>query len=110
MLPLYDRMPVILPAAEYDQWLDCQRQDAEPLHAILRPYPGDDLLAYPVSTRVNNPANETLECLAPGTLKRSEAGKRARRCGGQSAGDRTGAVVSAISCATATGVIAVDSS
>jgi putative SOS response-associated peptidase YedK len=65
MLPLYDRMPVILPAAEYDQWLDCQRQDAEPLHAILRPYPGDDLLAYPVSTRVNNPANEALEYLAP---------------------------------------------
>jgi putative SOS response-associated peptidase YedK len=65
MRPLHDRMPVILSAAEYDQWLDCHGQDVEPLHAILRPYPGDDLIAYPVSTRVNNPANETPECLAP---------------------------------------------
>jgi len=37
----------------------------EPLHAILRPYPGDALIAYPVSTRVNNPAHETPECRAP---------------------------------------------
>jgi hypothetical protein len=41
--------------------------------------------------------------------KRSEAGKRSRSGGGQSAGDRMEVVVSAISCATATGVIAVDS-
>jgi putative SOS response-associated peptidase YedK len=59
-------MPVILPAAAYDQWLDCTVQEVvEPLQAILRPYPGDDLIAYAVSTRVNRPASETPEYLAP---------------------------------------------
>jgi putative SOS response-associated peptidase YedK len=65
MRPLHDRMPVILSAPEYDQWLECRGQDTEHLQAILRPYPGDDLITYPVSTRVNNPMNETPECLIP---------------------------------------------
>ena len=65
MRPLHDRMPVIVSVAEYDQWLDCRGQDTEHLHEMLRPYPGEDLIAYPVSKRVNNPANETPECLAP---------------------------------------------
>jgi putative SOS response-associated peptidase YedK len=65
MRPLHDRMPVILPVEEYDQWLDCRGQDVDSLQAILRSYPGDDLVAYQVSTRVNNPANETPECRAP---------------------------------------------
>ena len=66
MRPLHHRMPVILPAAAYDQWLDCTVQEVvEPLQAILRPYPGDDLIAYAVSTRVNNPTNDSLECIAP---------------------------------------------
>jgi putative SOS response-associated peptidase YedK len=65
MRPLHDRMPVILSAAEYDQWLECRGQDVELLQTILRPYPGDDFIAYPVSTRVNNPAIETPECRAP---------------------------------------------
>jgi len=78
MLPLYDRMPVILPAAEYDQWLDCRGQDTEHLHEMLRPYPGEDLIAYPVSKRVNNPANETPECLAPWNPQ-TERGRKAVR-------------------------------
>jgi putative SOS response-associated peptidase YedK len=45
MRPLHDRMPVILPTGNYDQWLDCRGQDVEPLQAILRPYPGADLIA-----------------------------------------------------------------
>jgi len=65
MSPLHDRMPVILSAAEYDQWLDCRGQDVKSLQAILRPYPGDDLIAYPVSMRVNNPAHDAAECLIP---------------------------------------------
>jgi putative SOS response-associated peptidase YedK len=65
MRPLHDRMPVILSAAEYDQWLDSRGQDVKPLQAILCPYPGDDLIAYPVSTRVNNPAHDSPECVTP---------------------------------------------
>jgi putative SOS response-associated peptidase YedK len=65
MRPLHDRMPVILPVGEYDQWLDCRVQDVEPLQAILRPYPGEDLIAYRVSLRVNNPAHDSPECVTP---------------------------------------------
>ena len=64
MRPLHDRMPVILPVGEYDDWLDCRGQDAEPLQVILRPSPGDDLIAYPVSMRVNNPMNDSPESIA----------------------------------------------
>jgi len=41
--------------ADYDQWLDCCGQGVEPLRAILCPCLGDDFLAYPVSTLVDNP-------------------------------------------------------
>lgn len=65
MRPLHPRIPVILRVGAYDQWLDWDGQDIEPLQAILRPYPGDNLITYPVSTRVNNPANNSPNCLAP---------------------------------------------
>ena len=33
--------------------------------SFLRPYASEEMEAYPVSTRVNNPANDALACLAP---------------------------------------------
>jgi putative SOS response-associated peptidase YedK len=59
------RKPVILPTKDYDQWPDYSVQELEPLLAILRPYPGEDLIAHPVSTRVNNPANDSSRCVLP---------------------------------------------
>jgi putative SOS response-associated peptidase YedK len=52
--PLHDRMPVILAPGHYDQWLDTSRDPA----ALIRPYTGDDLVTWPVSTRVNKPEND----------------------------------------------------
>jgi putative SOS response-associated peptidase YedK len=63
--PIHNRMPVILPPASYDQWLDPTVQQAAPLTALLRPYPGEELLAYPVSTLVNNPRHDAPDCLEP---------------------------------------------
>jgi len=40
-------------------------QDVEQLQAALRPYPGDDRVAHRVSTRVNRPAHDTPEYIAP---------------------------------------------
>jgi len=62
---LHDRMPVILPASAYGLWLDPTMRDVGPLQALLTPYPAAEMIAHPVSTRVNNPANETPECIAP---------------------------------------------
>jgi putative SOS response-associated peptidase YedK len=64
MEPIHDRMPVILTGAERARWLD-PRTPAEELGGMMRPYPGADLEAYPVSTLVNNPIHDAEECLAP---------------------------------------------
>lgn len=62
---IHDRMPVILPSMEYGLWLDPAVQDIERLHALLRPYPEDEMLAYPVGTQVNNPAKDGPDLVAP---------------------------------------------
>ncbi len=61
---LHDRMPLILPAETYDCWLHRDTPAAK-LQALLQPYPATDLVTYPVSTIVNNPVNDTPECLQP---------------------------------------------
>ena len=62
---IHDRMPVILPRAEYGLWLDPTFQNVELLQDVLRPYSDDEMVAYPVSTQVNNPANDSPDLLAP---------------------------------------------
>jgi putative SOS response-associated peptidase YedK len=37
MMPIHDRMPAILPANDYDEWLDPANTDTETLRALLRP-------------------------------------------------------------------------
>ncbi len=65
MAPIHNRMPVILAPTSYDQWLDPTFQHVEPLKALLRPYPSEELTAYPVSTLVNNPRHDAPQCLDP---------------------------------------------
>lgn len=60
---LHDRMPVIVPNAEYDLRLDPEFQTEEKLLSILRPYSADEMAAYPVSTLVNNPRHEDAKCV-----------------------------------------------
>jgi putative SOS response-associated peptidase YedK len=64
MRPIHDRMPVILPRDAREVWLD---PDADPdrLHVLLRPYEGEDMEAYTVSTRVNSPRYDGPECVEP---------------------------------------------
>jgi SOS response associated peptidase (SRAP) len=49
----------------YAVWLNPTARDIEPLQALLTPYPADAMTAYPVSTRVNNPANDAPERITP---------------------------------------------
>lgn len=62
--PIHDRMPVIVAAKNYQQWLDPAIQPAE-LSGMLCPYPSDQMTADPVSTLVNNPANDAPNCIEP---------------------------------------------
>ncbi|MGQ0562499.1 MAG: SOS response-associated peptidase [Gemmatimonadota bacterium] len=61
---IHDRMPVILPERERSRWLD-RDVDPDSLKPLLRPYEGDDLHAYSVSTLVNRVENDSPDCVVP---------------------------------------------
>ena len=63
MQPIHNRMPVILRAQDYDLWLDPQQQKREALEPLLAPSDAGMMQAYAVSKTVNNPRNETPECI-----------------------------------------------
>ena len=63
--PLHGRMPVILSQDDYAVWLDPSNQDTTRLKSLLRPYPAAGMTACPVSTRVNNPENDSPDLLDP---------------------------------------------
>lgn len=63
--PIHDRMPVILERAGWDVWLDRGVEDIDAVRRLLVPAPPRVLQMWPVSTRVNNVANEGPELLEP---------------------------------------------
>jgi putative SOS response-associated peptidase YedK len=63
MRPIHDRMPVILAPGDWDAWLEAETKDAGGLQGLLKPYPAEDMAAWPVSTRINNPRNDSVECV-----------------------------------------------
>ncbi len=65
MAKIHNRMPVILPPAAYEQWLDPAEQKPERLQTLLAPYPAEQMAAYPVAAVVNNPRYDRPECIAP---------------------------------------------
>jgi putative SOS response-associated peptidase YedK len=65
MEPIHNRMPVILPKQSYDLWLSPEEKNPDRVGPLLKPYPGEDMVAYPVSTFVNSPANDTPQCISP---------------------------------------------
>ena len=60
--PIHDRMPVILESKNYELWLDSEAQQTQ-LQQLLRPYQADLMTSCTVSTKVNNPKNNTPECI-----------------------------------------------
>ncbi len=51
--PVHDRMPVILAATDYDEWLDEHVTDTEQLQKLLAPYPAQAMASHAVSRAVN---------------------------------------------------------
>ena len=60
--PIHDRMPVILAPEDYSSWLDAGGSRTDRLLALLKPYPAEAMQLYPVSTLVNSPNHDTVEC------------------------------------------------
>jgi putative SOS response-associated peptidase YedK len=63
MQPIHERMPVIIPPEQYGLWLDSRCQDTAKLANLLRPYPSTPMLAYRVSTLVNDPRTDVPQCV-----------------------------------------------
>jgi putative SOS response-associated peptidase YedK len=63
--PIHNRMPVIIPPDERDNWLDPTSQDLKALQVLLRPYAPEEMDAYEVSTFVNYASHDSPECIEP---------------------------------------------
>ena len=56
MEKIHNRMPVILRKEDESDWLSHDLYEIEDIAKFLKPYPGEEMEAYPVSTRVNSPS------------------------------------------------------
>jgi putative SOS response-associated peptidase YedK len=59
---MHDRMPVILPSASYDLWLNPGFRDLAGATEMLKPYDAARMHRYAVSPRINNVANDDIQC------------------------------------------------
>jgi putative SOS response-associated peptidase YedK len=62
---IHNRMPAIIHPRDYDKWLDPSAQTPENLKPLIRPYPAEEMNAYPVSTMVNKPENDIPDLVVP---------------------------------------------
>jgi len=77
MEPIHNRMPVILERRDYARWLD-SGDPARPPVDLLRPFPAEKMVAWPVGDRVGNVRYndaELLKKLAPAHENQTEAGR-----------------------------------
>ena len=63
--PIHNRMPVILPRADWDRWLDRELSDPAAIRSLLAPAAESTLTEHAVSTLVNDVKNNYPECVAP---------------------------------------------
>ncbi|MBH0231223.1 SOS response-associated peptidase [Halobacillus yeomjeoni] len=65
MAPIHNRMPVILPKAQQDDWIQPFKWEAEQAHDFIHQLNMEELTAYNVSSYVNSAKNEGPECIRP---------------------------------------------
>jgi putative SOS response-associated peptidase YedK len=63
--PIHNRMPVILDPETYSTWLLPGETTYDKLNPLLKPYDHSLMTAFPVSRLVNNPRNESPDCIKP---------------------------------------------
>jgi putative SOS response-associated peptidase YedK len=69
---VHDRMPVIVARGDYDRWLHVVRHE-DPVD-LLKPYPSQAMVAYPVSPRVSRPENDAPGLIEPLPLRAGAGG------------------------------------
>lgn len=69
MEPVHHRMPVLLNEEEQITWLDNSHCNKEQLIQLMKPYPHNDLMCYPVNPLVNKAAFDNPLVIEPLTKK-----------------------------------------
>ena len=64
---------LILDPDSYDLWLDPEMQKVAVISKLLKPYDARLMRCYPVSTRINNVANDDEECSHPVKVVQDQA-------------------------------------
>jgi putative SOS response-associated peptidase YedK len=65
---VHDRMPVILEPDAYDLWIDPGITNVGAILERLKPFDARQMRCYPVSTRINQVANDDEECSRPAQI------------------------------------------
>ena len=65
IMEIHNRMPVILPQNTYGDWLKEGENEPDLLKSFLRPYPSEEMEAFPVSSHVTSPQNDPPDCIIP---------------------------------------------
>ncbi len=63
MQPIHDRMPVVLGEENVAAWIEPQTELDKAL-AMLKPFPSEMMVVYPVNSAVNNARHDGPECIA----------------------------------------------
>lgn len=58
---IHDRMPLIVPPEAYERWLGAEPDPRD----LLVSFPSEPMKVWPISTRVNRPANDDAMVLEP---------------------------------------------
>jgi putative SOS response-associated peptidase YedK len=65
MARIDERMPAIIPRAQYARWLDPALQDPAQIQPMIASYPAKEMQAVPVSTKINSARNQGAELIQP---------------------------------------------
>jgi putative SOS response-associated peptidase YedK len=65
IMPIHDRMPVILGPDQFERWLDCAQVDEKTAATLIAPIADEEIEAFEVSSAVNRVANDSPELIAP---------------------------------------------
>src|SRR5512141_766830 len=65
MARIHDRMPVIVPRAQYARWLDPALRDPDGIQPLIASYPAGELEAIPVGRAINNARNQGPALIEP---------------------------------------------
>ncbi len=64
VVPIHNRMPVILPKDVQEEWLDPEQHDTHVLQQMLKSYTASEMFVHPVSKKVNSPQYDSADLIA----------------------------------------------